>query len=348
MTTSSASKASAFDFDPSRLAKFLHQQMPGLKGTLRLQKIGGGQSNPTYFVDFDNRSMVLRKKPAGRLLPSAHAIDREYRVMQALRGTNAPVPPVVLYHEAEDVLGTAFYLMERVSGRVFNDASLPGMASEERRAIYLAMAEAMAALHAVDWEKAGLTGYGRVGGYIERQLRRWRQQWDLSKTEENPHVDQVFAWLESNLPADTITTIAHGDFKLNNLMFHPTEAKVVAILDWELGTLGNPLADVAFNTIAWRTLPSEYGGIRGLDWSALGIPDETEYLRQYYERASHQQRAEPFHWVFALMRLAVIFEGIAARALSGNATSDNAAEVGPLSKAFASRALEAIDTPAPI
>lgn len=348
MTTNHASKASDFDFDPARLANFLHQRIPGLEGGLRLQKVGGGQSNPTYFVDFDNRAMVLRKKPGGKLLPSAHAIDREYRVMQALRGSDAPVPAVVLYHEAEDVLGTAFYLMERVAGRVFNDASLPGMAPQERRAIYLAMAEAMAALHAVDWEKAGLTGYGRMGGYLERQLRRWRQQWDLSKTQENRYVDQVFAWLECNLPSDTITTIAHGDFKLDNLMFHPTEPKVVAILDWELATLGNPLADVAFNTIVWRTFPAEYGGIRGLDWKALGIPNEAEYLRHYYERATHQQRAEPFHWVFALMRLAVIIEGIAARALSGNSTSDNAGELAPLSKAFALRALEAIDTPLPL
>jgi len=336
-----------FDVESSALERFLRQHVPGLQGLMRLEKIGGGQSNPTYFVDFDNRSMVLRKKPAGKLLPSAHAIDREYRVMQALRETDVPVPSMILFHAEEDVLGTAFYVMERVPGRVFHDASLPGMGASERRAVYLAMADALAMLHAVDWGKIGLTGYGKVGGYIERQLRRWNQQWHLSKIQENPGIDHVFSWLENNMPADTLTTIAHGDFKLNNLMFHPAEPKVVAILDWELATLGNPLADVAFNTLVWRTLPSEYGGIRGLEIGALGIPSEAEYLHHYYLRAPHRQRAQAFHWVFALMRMAVIFEGIAARARSGNAASDNAAEMGDLSNAFALRALEAIHTPAP-
>jgi aminoglycoside phosphotransferase (APT) family kinase protein len=331
-------------FAPS-LEAFLRQQLPALAGPMRLQAIGGGQSNPTFFVDFDNRRMVLRKKPEGEVLPSAHAVDREYRVMRALAGTALPVPPTVLYHAGDEVIGTPFYLMDRVEGRVFADNALPGMAPAERRAIYLAMAEAMARLHQVDWRAAGLGDFGKPGQFFQRQLRRWTQQWALSKTRENPAIDELIAWLGAHLPDDDTTTLAHGDFKLNNLMFHPTEPRVVAVLDWELSTLGHPLADVAFNTVPWRTLPTEFGGIRGLDLEALGIPAERDYLAHYHRAAGRGEQAGPFHWAFALMRWAVIFEGIAARAQRGNAVADNAAEVGALSVAMARRGLEAIDAP---
>ncbi|SFN43117.1 phosphotransferase family protein [Variovorax sp. OV329] len=332
-----------------RLEPFLHRQLPGLRGRMRIEAIGGGQSNPTYFLCFDNRRMVLRKKPAGDVLPSAHAVDREYRVMQALASTPLPVPPVVLYHAEPDIVGTPFYLMERVEGRVFQDSRLPGMSPDGRRAIYLAMADTLAMLHGVDWRAAGLGDFGREGGFFARQLRRWQQQWALSKTRENPAIDELLAWLGEHLPADDETTLTHGDFKLNNLLFHPTEPRVVAVLDWELSTLGHPLADVAFNTVAWRTLPSEFGGIRGLDLAALGIPSEHEYLAHYYRRAGRDaaRQATPFHWAFALMRWAVMFEGIAARAARGNAVAENAAEVGQMARALAQRGLEAIRTPAP-
>ncbi|GLS14821.1 phosphotransferase family protein [Hydrogenophaga electricum] len=331
----------------SPLEAFLRQQLPALSGAMRLQKIGGGQSNPTYFVDFDNRRMVLRKKPDGDVLPSAHAVDREYRVMRALADTALPVPPTVLYHPESDVIGTPFYLMERVEGRVFADNALPDMAPDGRRAIYLAMAETLAQLHRIDWRAAGLEGFGKPGQFFQRQLRRWTQQWALSKTRENPAIDALLVWLADHLPDDDRTTLTHGDFKLNNLMFHPTEPRVVAVLDWELSTLGHPLADVAFNTVAWRTLPSEFGGIRGLDLASLGIPDEHDYLAHYYRTVGHDGQAEPFHWAFAFMRWAVIFEGIAARAHRGNAVADDAAAVGALSLAMAQRGLEAIDTPVP-
>jgi len=332
------------------LDAFLRQSIDGLSGPMRLQKIGGGQSNPTFFVSYDQRELVLRKKPAGDVLPSAHAVDREYRVMKALAGTALPVPPVLLYHAEPDVVGTPFYVMERVSGRVFNDNAAPGIDPEERRAVYLAMADTMATLHTVDWQAAGLTGFGKPGGYFQRQLGRWQQQWALSRIEPIPAIDQLLAWLGQHLPSDDETTLAHGDFKLNNLLFHPIEPRVVAVLDWELSTLGHPLADVAFNTVAWRTLPSEYGGIRGLDLAALGIPNEHEYLTHYYRRTGRDdpaRQATPFHWAFAFMRWAVIFAGIAARAARGSATSDNAAEVGVLAVALAQRGLEAIDTPMP-
>lgn len=332
------------EFAP-RLDAFLRAQLPTLVGSMGLQAIGGGQSNPTFFVDFDNRRMVLRKKPEGEVLPSAHAVDREYRVMRALAATGLPVPPTVLYHADTDVVGTPFYLMDRVEGRVFADNALPGMAPVERRAIYLAMAETMARLHQVDWRAAGLADFGKEGQFFQRQLRRWTQQWALSKTRENKAIDELIGWLGAHMPDDDTTTIAHGDFKLNNLMFHPTEPRVVAVLDWELSTLGHPLADVAFNTVPWRTLPSEFGGIRGLDLTALGIPSERDYLRRYQSAIGGGTLPEPFHWAFAFMRWAVIFEGIAARAQRGNAVAENAAEVGALSVAMAQRGLEAINTP---
>jgi aminoglycoside phosphotransferase (APT) family kinase protein len=310
---------------------------------MRLARIGGGQSNPTFFVSFDNRELVLRKQPASTLLPSAHAVDREFRVMQALSQTTVPVPKVVLFHPERDVVGTPFYIMEKLPGRVFSECALPNMKPQERRAIYMGMAEAMAALHQVDWAAIGLSDYGREGSYFSRQLARWSRQWIMSKTREDPAIESLIRWLGENLPDETETTISHGDFRLGNLMFHPTEPRVVGILDWELSTLGHPLADVAFNCMAWRTLPQEYGGIRGLDLNALGIPLETEYLNHYYKCSGRSDGVTAFHFAFALFRMAVIFEGIAARAASGNAASSDAAQVGGLSAAFAARALEFID-----
>ena len=331
------------DFEPRKLAEFLKAALPDLSGGMRLERIGGGQSNPTYFVSFDNRALVLRKQPGSNILPSAHAVDREYRVMQALANTKVPVPRMVLYHVGREVVGTPFYVMERLPGRVFADGSLPGMPPPERRAIYLAMAEVMAALHKVDWAAAGLSDYGRQGGYFSRQIARWTRQWEASKTRANPDVDLLAVWLKDHLPDEAETAISHGDFRLGNLMFHPTAPRVVGVLDWELSTLGHPLADVAFNCIAWRTLPEEYGGIRGLDLEQLGIPSEAEYLRHYYRAAGRKDGITAFHFAFALFRMAVIFEGIAARAAAGNAASGNAAEVGRLSAAFARRAVEFVD-----
>lgn len=326
-----------------RLQAWLHAELPGLRGAMRLERIGGGQSNPTYFVSFDNREMVLRKQPAASLLPSAHAIDREFRVMQALAASELPVPKMILYHADRELLGTPFYLMERLQGRVFPSCELPGMAPAERKAIYLAMAETMARLHKVDWAGIGLSDYGRHGGYFSRQIARWSQQWESTKTADSADIDRLVPWLRAHLPDESETTISHGDFRLGNLMFHPTEPRVIAVLDWELSTLGHPLADVAFNCMAWRTLPSEYGGIRGLDLAALGIPSEADYLRHYYRLSGRRDGVTAFHFAFALFRMAVIFQGIAARAASGNAAAENAAEVGTLALAFTRRAVEFID-----
>jgi aminoglycoside phosphotransferase (APT) family kinase protein len=331
------------DFDPARLESFLRARLAGLQGPMRLERIGGGQSNPTWFVSFDNRQLVLRKQPGGTLLPGAHAVDREARIMQALAGSELPVPTVTLFHPEPDVVGTPFCVMERVAGRVFSDCSLPGMAPAERHAIYLAMADAMARLHRVDWDAAGLGDFGRHGGYFSRQIARWSRQWEMSRTRDNADIERLRAWLPQHVPDESETTICHGDFRLGNLMFHPSEPRVVAVLDWELSTLGHPLADVAFNCMAWRTLPSEYGGIRGLDLAALGIPSEDAYLRHYLRLSGRSDSITGFHFAFSLFRMAVIFEGIAARAAGGNASSDNAAEVGALTAAFARRAIDFVE-----
>lgn len=331
------------EFDVNRLAQFLKNKLPELRGPMQVNRIGGGQSNPTFFVSFDNRELVLRKQPASTLLPSAHAVDREFRVMQALSQTTVPVPQVVLFHAERDVVGTPFYIMEKLPGRVFSECALPHMTPHDRKAIYLGMAEAMAALHQVDWAAIGLSDYGREGSYFSRQLARWSRQWAMSKTRDDAAIELLIQWLGKNMPDETETTISHGDFRLGNLMFHPTEPRVVGILDWELSTLGHPLADVAFNCMAFRTLPEEYGGIRGLDLNALGIPLEADYLNHYYKCSGRTDGVTAFHFAFALFRMAVIFEGIAARAASGNAASSDAAQVGGLSAAFAARALEFVD-----
>ena len=337
----------AVEFNPDTLAAYLRARIPALSGPMRLARIGGGQSNPTFFVDFDNRSFVLRKKPAGAILPSAHAVDREFRIQQALAATAVPVPAMVLYEPDPATVGTPFYVMDKLEGRVFAEYALPGVSPAERRAMYFSMAETMARLHAVDWTAAGLADYGKPGNYFSRQIGRWSRQWQDSKTRENPDLEQLIAWLPAHIPPGDETTICHGDLRMGNLMFHPTEPRVIAVLDWELSTLGHPLADVAYNCLAWHTLPTEYGGIRGLDHAALGIPTEQEYLARYYAASGRghgsEDTAASFHYAFSLFRFAVIFEGIAARAAAGNAASDNAAEVGPLALAFARRAIKVIE-----
>jgi len=339
----------AVEFDPAKLDAFLREAVPGLAGAMRLQRVSGGQSNPTFFVSYDNRRLVLRKKPPGEILPSAHAVDREYRILTALAETDVPVPRTILFHESPNVVGTPFYVMERLEGRVFAECALPGHAPGQRRAIYLSMAQTMARLHKVDWQAVGLQGFGKPGNYFARQIARWTKQWQLSKTRDIPEIDWLTEWLPQHIPPGDETTIAHGDFRLGNLMFDPERLQVIGVLDWELSTLGHPLADVAYNCIAWRTFPSEFGGLRGRDLAELGIPSEAEYLEHYYREAGRTSGIEPFHMAFSMFRLAVIFEGIAARALQGNAVAQDAAEKGELSVVFARRAVEAAqgDIPAP-
>ncbi len=332
------------EFDPGRLDSFLKDTIPGLSGGMRLARIAGGQSNPTFFVSYDTREMVLRKKPPGVLLPSAHAVDREARILTALAGTKVPVPEVLVFHAESDIVGTPFYVMQRVPGRVFLSCDLDGAAQADKRAMYLSFADTLAALHDVDWRAAGLEGFGKPGNYFERQIGRWSKQWEAARFRDIPDLARLSEWLAANMPPDDgQATICHGDFRIGNVMFHPTEPRVVAVLDWELSTLGHPMADLGFSVLAWRSRPNEYGGLRGLDLAALGIPPEADYLDRYYRsRTTGAARMSVFHVAFAMFRFAVIFEGIAARARAGTAAAANATEIGDLSLAFARLGVETI------
>jgi len=337
------------EFDPGRLDAFLRESLPGIDGSMAVERIAGGQSNPTFFVTYGNRRLVLRKQPPGELLPSAHAVDREYRIMRALAGTAVPVPPALLFHGDRDVVGTPFYVMERVEGRVFGTSDMPGAAVQDRRAMVLSFAETLAALHDVDWQAVGLEGFGRTGNYFERQVTRWTRQWEAQRFRDIPDLARLAAWLPAHMPRDDgTTTIVHGDYRIGNVMFAADAPRVVAVLDWELSTLGHPLADVAFACLAWRSRPDMYGGLLGLDLAALGMPTEAEFVSHYLanRRRGPVEAPTAFHIAFAIFRFAVIFEGIAARARIGTAAAADAASVGDLSIAFARIGAEAIDAPA--
>jgi aminoglycoside phosphotransferase (APT) family kinase protein len=327
------------DFDPARLAPYLAARLPQCAGPMSVARIGGGQSNPTYRLGFAAAEVVLRKQPAGDLLPSAHAVDREHRVMAALHATDVPVPRMLHLCEDRAVIGTLFYVMEALDGRVVHDSSIPGVTPAERAAMYDAMNDVLARLHRVDWQAVGLEGFGRPGGYFARQVNRWTRQWHASKTRAIPEIDHLVAWLPDNLPggADE-TTIVHGDFRLGNLMFHPSEPRVIAILDWELSTLGHPLADLAHNCLLWHATRAMYYGVEDLDRETLGIPAEADYVRRYCERAGRADGLCTFHLAFAMFRFAVIFEGIAQRARIGTAVAADAEQVGRLSVDYARRA----------
>lgn len=339
------SKAMPLEFDAVRLDAFLKARLAGLRGTMRLERVGGGQSNPTFFVSFDDRRMVLRKKPPGELLPSAHAVDREFRILDALRDSGVPVPNAVLYCDDPSIVGTPFYLMDRLEGRILTDPALPGLSPDERRALVLSMAQTLARVHRVDWAAHGLADFGRPGEYFRRQIARWTKQWDLSRLSDNPDIDRLIAWLPAHIPDSDLCTIAHGDFKLGNLMIHPAEPRVIGVLDWELSTLGHPLADLAFSAMPWYTLPGAvFNGILGLDLAELGIPSEEVYRSHYVACGGTAEPLTVFHKAFSLFRLSVIIEGIAKRARAGTAASADAVRVGARAAAFARRAVELIDS----
>lgn len=328
--------------DRQALGRWMQEHFPDPTARLSLKPIAGGQSNPTYFVDWGARRMVLRKKPSGPILPGAHAVEREFRVLSALADTPVPVPRPLKLEEDPTVLGTPFYVMERLDGRVFNDAALPDVEPNERAAIYREMAETLATLHRVVPDQIGLGDFGRPDNYFERQIARWSRQYRDSPGPRIAALDRLLDWLPANMPPDDgDSAIAHGDFRLGNLMFHPTEPRVIAVLDWELATLGHPLADLGFCVMPWHSAPDEYGGILGLDRAALGIPSRAEFINRYYAKARPTARLMPFHVAFALFRFAVIFVGIADRVRAGTANSDQAARLAPLAEAFAHRAQQA-------
>ncbi|MER2536474.1 MAG: phosphotransferase family protein [Rhizobiaceae bacterium] len=329
------------EFSVARFGGFLDDRFGS--APLSIERVGGGQSNPTFFVGHGARRLVLRKKPAGDILPGAHAVEREYRVLKALEQTGVPVPKALLLHEDPALIGTPFYLMERVEGRVFHACSLAQAAPDERAPLYFAMADAMAKLHAVDPAAIGLADYGKPGSYFARQIARWSRQYDESPSPRIPALDRVIAWLRDNQPEDDgRVAIAHGDFRLGNILFHPTKAEVVAILDWELSTLGHPLADLGFCCMPWHTAPDEYGGILGLDLAGMKLPGQAAFVARYYASAVPTPALMRFHVAFALFRFAVIFVGIADRARAGTAAAQDAATRGDLAEKFARRAADAI------
>ena len=312
--------------DEARLADYLAAAIPGFAGPLLVRQFQGGQSNPTFHLHTPGGEYVLRKKPPGTLLPSAHAVDREYRVQAALAGSDVPVAPVRLLCTDAAVIGTMFYVMDYLPGRVFADRTLAGVPADHRAAMYDDMNRVLAALHQVDWQAAGLAGFGRPQAYLARQTDRWTKQYIAAGTGEVPEMDRLIAWLPAHLPAVDETAIAHGDFRLGNLIFHPTQPRVLAVLDWELATLGHPLADLAYNCIPWR-LPVAMEGLVGAD--APGIPSEAEYVAAYCQRTGRAGVPElDVFVVFSLFRWAAIAAGVYRRALDGNAADAGALRIG--------------------
>jgi aminoglycoside phosphotransferase (APT) family kinase protein len=334
--------SSNIDFDPASLRRFLEARF-GAESVFRLDRISGGQSNPTYFLTYGAREMVLRKQPNGPILRGAHAVDREFRVLEALHPAKVPVARPILFHEGAEVVGTPFYLMERVEGRVFTNCSLPDLDPQERRALWMGLADALAAMHSVRPDAVGLENFGRPGNYFERQIWRWSRHWEESLSDPIPELDQLGAWLRANLPEDDgAVSLAHGDYRMGNVIFHPTEPRVLAILDWELSTLGHPLADLGYCVMPWHTAPDEYGGILGLDHAVLGMPSEEEFVARYMERMPGSSPLLPFHKAFSLFRFSVIWVGIADRVRLGTAAGADTSQHGSLARRLAVRGLEVI------
>jgi aminoglycoside phosphotransferase (APT) family kinase protein len=311
------------------LGAWLMEQGLARAPDIRVQPLAGGQSNPTYRVGTDSGDYVLRKQPPGVLLPSAHAIDREYRVMRALEGSAVPVPRMRAWCDDASLLGTPFYVMDFLAGRVLADQVLPGMTNSGRTAIYGEMNRVIAALHAVDHVAIGLGDYGRSGRYVARQVARWSRQCEASTLPLPPAMRKLMDRLPQHLPADDATTLVHGDFRLDNLIFHATEPRVIGVLDWELSTLGDPIADFAYHCMSWRISPQLWRGIGGLDLHALGIPDEASHVRRYVEATGREiAPLWEFYMAYNLFRMAAILHGIAQRAAEGTAAAADAEETG--------------------
>ena len=324
--------------DVAALETYLSAHLDGFEGPLDMRQFEGGQSNPTYLLQTPRRAYVLRKKPPGQLLPSAHQVDREYRVMSALRDTGVPVPPTLLLCQDDAIIGTSFFVMGCVEGRVFRQPHLPGVSAEERAAMYDHMADVLARLHAVDVEAAGLRDYGKPGNYYSRQIARWTQQYVAAKTDEIEAMDRLIDWLPANIPAGDDTAIVHGDYRVENLIFHPTEPRIVAVVDWELSTLGHPLADLAYNCLTYHLSPEALGRPDDTETDRTGLPTEAEYVQLYCRRTGRNDVPSwNFYLAFSMFRLASILQGVYARGLQGNAASAYALQRGSAARQIAER-----------
>ncbi|HJV56039.1 MAG TPA: phosphotransferase [Methylomirabilota bacterium] len=326
-------------FDVAALERYMAAHVEGFKGPVAVTQFQGGQSNPTYRLSSPGGEYVLRRKPPGKLLPSAHAVDREYRIMTALAPTRVPVPRTYALCGDDAVIGTAFFIMEWVRGRVVADPLLPGMSPPDRGRVYDSMNEVLATLHQVDLEATGLTDYGRPGSYFARQIHRWTVQYRASETERIEAMEQLIAWLPEHVPAEERATVVHGDFRPGNLILHPTEPRVVAVLDWELSTLGSPLADLAYNCMPYHLSADSMEGFEGGDLSALGIPTEEAYLTAYCRRTGRAGIEDwDFYVGFAMFRLAAIAQGIMGRVIAGTANDPNARQRGERARPLADAA----------
>jgi aminoglycoside phosphotransferase (APT) family kinase protein len=320
----------AHRIDGAALEQYLVEHVRGFAGPLDLRQFQGGQSNPTYYIRAGSGEYVLRRKPPGKLLPSAHAVDREYRVITALQDSGVPVPRTYVLCEDPAVIGTPFYVMDCIHGRVFADPLLPGITPAERRTLYDEFTTVLARLHHVDWRAVGLEDFGRSGNYFSRQIHRWATQYRASETEKIEAMERLMAWLPDNIPVDDTVTLVHGDYRPGNMIVHPTEPRVVALLDWELSTLGHALGDLSYTCVPYHMGPGEtLGGVEGLDLGSMGIPTESEYVEAYCRKMG---RGPVAHWdfyiAFALFRLGAIAQGIMGRVRDGTANDPQAVERG--------------------
>ena len=317
----------AHRFDEAALTRYLTEHVDGFTGPVTFEQFEGGQSNPTFRLQAGGRRYVMRKQPPGELLPSAHQVDREYRVMKALEHTSVPVPRMYALCEDASVIGTKFYVMEWVDGRVFVETRLPSLNRGERRAVYLDLARVLAELHKVDPAAVGLESFGRPGNYYERQIGRWSKQYVASKTEEIEAMDRLMAWLPDNIPEQGKSVIVHGDYRLGNALIHPAEPRIAAVLDWELSTLGDGLADLGYLCQDYHGEAYNDEGLAGADLEALGIPTEREMVAEYCKHADIDQIDNwPFYLIYNMFRSAAIIQGVYKRGLDGNASSEKALE----------------------
>jgi aminoglycoside phosphotransferase (APT) family kinase protein len=333
-------------FDTAKLAAFMRQHVDDFRGDLEVEQFKGGQSNPTFLLTAGGHKYVMRRKPPGALLPSAHAVDREYRVISALANTDVPVAKAYALCEDTSIIGSAFYIMDYVQGRILWNSALPDHSPAERAALFDEMNRVIAALHRVDYKAVGLEGYGKPGNYLERQVARWTKQYRASETERIEAVENLIAWLPQHIPVGDETSIVHGDYRIDNVIFHPTEPRILAVLDWELSTLGHPLADFAYHCMTWRMPPGSSRGMAGLDLPALGIPTEEQYVAAYCRRTGRDEISRSdweYYMVFNMFRLTGILQGIMARALQGNASSVEALAAGKRARPLAELAWQLVE-----
>jgi len=323
-------------FDIANLERYLRDHVEGFPGNLEVEQFKGGQSNPTFMLKAGPRRYVLRRKPPGKLLPSAHAVDREHRVITALHASGFPVAKTYCLCMDDAVIGTAFYVMDYVAGRVLWEPSLPHLPKDQRGAYFDELNRVIALLHSLDYASIGLADYGKPGNYIERQINRWTKQYRASETERIEAMENLIEWLPKNIPAGDETTIVHGDYRMDNVMFHPTEPKILAVLDWELSTLGHPLADFSYHCMTWRLTPGQFRGMMGVDFKALGIPTEQEYVESYCRRTGRDGIPNwDFYMAYNMFRLAGILQGIMGRVKDGTAASAHAMEQGKRARPMA-------------